>query len=72
MTVVTVFSGVVAVCKISSLSTRPSRERVQSQGGIPAGGDCRKTIQPEPLDAAPRITLDSGGVATPFLLPNGE
>jgi len=47
-------------------------ERAQSQGGIPAGGDCRKAIQPEPLDTALRTTLAGGGKATPFLLPNGE
>lgn len=44
----------------------------KSRGGILAGGDCHKAIQPEPLDAAPRTTLASGGMATPFLLPNGE
>lgn len=39
----------------------------QSQGGIHAGGDCRKAIQPEPLDAAPRTTLAARGRASPFL-----
>lgn len=72
VTVVTVFLRVVAIPKIPSLSTRPTRSGRKVKGGIPAGGDCRKAIQPEPLDAAPRTTLAGGGKATPFLLPNGE
>jgi hypothetical protein len=72
VTVVTVFSVARSVSKSSSPSTRPSRERRKSQWGIPAGGDCRKTIQPEPIDFCSRKTLDSGGMAAPFLLPNGE
>ena len=72
VTVVTVFSVVMSVSKTSSPSSRPTRERRKCQWGIPAGGDCRKAIQPEPIDVFSRITLDSGGMATPFLLPNGE
>ena len=72
VTVVTVFSIAVVVSKTSSPPTRPSRERRKSQWGILAGGDCRKTIQPEPIDFSSRMTLGSGGVAAPFLLPNGE
>lgn len=72
VTVVSIFSGEVAVSKIPSPSSRPTRERAQSQGGIPAGGDCRSQYKPELLDAAPRITLVNGGMAALFLLPNGR
>jgi len=61
-----------AMYKTSSLSSRPTRERRKSQWGIPAGGDCRKTIQPEPIDFFSRKTLAERGRAAPFLLPNGE
>ena len=33
------------------------RERRKGQGGIPAGGDFRKEIQPEPLELFSRKTL---------------
>jgi hypothetical protein len=72
VTVVTVFSVAVVVSKTSSPSSRPTRERRKSQWGRLAGGDFREEIQPEPIDFCSRITLDSGGMATPFLLPNGE
>jgi hypothetical protein len=72
VTVVSMFLTVGAVLKTPSPSSRPSRERRKCQWGIPAGGDCRKTIQPEPIDFCSRITLDSRGMAAPFLLPNGE
>ena len=72
VTVVTVFSVVMLVSKSSSPSSRPTRERRKSQWGIPAGGDLRQQIQPEPIDFSSRITLGNGGMAAPFLLPNGE
>ena len=72
VTVVTVFAVARSVSKSSSPSTRPSREQRKSQWGIPVGGDCRKTIQPGPIDFCSRKTLDSGGMAAPFILPNGE
>ena len=46
----------------------------ESQGGIPAGGDCRKAIQPEPLDFRPtENTCRVGGKAAGLSsLPHGE
>jgi len=38
--------------------------------GHTCGWRLPQAIQPEPLDAAPRTTLDSGGMAVTFLLPN--
>ena len=72
MTVVSIFLGAVAVYKIPSLSSRPTRERIKSQWGILAGGDLRQQIQPVPIDFFSRKTLASRGKATLFLLPNGE
>lgn len=62
----------VAVFKTPSPSSRPTWERRKSQWGIPAGGDLRQQIQPEPVGFCSRTTLASGGMAVPFLLPNGE
>jgi len=57
VTIVSIFLGAVAVYKIPSPSSRPSRERRESQWGIPAGGDLRQQIQPEPIDLFSRKTL---------------
>ena len=38
---------------IVTIVTTVTGSRGKSQGGIPAGGDCRKAIQPEPLDIWP-------------------
>ena len=54
VTAVTAFLRAGAVSKTSSRSSRLSRgSGVKCQGGIPVGGDCRKAIQPEPLDIWP-------------------
>ena len=74
VTAVTAFLRAGAVSKTSSRSSRLSRgSGVKCQGGIPTGGDCRKAIQPEPLDIWP--TEDTCRVVErlqPFHLPNGE
>ena len=63
-----------AVCKTSSRSSRLSRGAgPKVKGAIPGGGDCRKAIQPEPLDFWP--TEDTGRVGERLCLstlPNGE
>ena len=74
VTAVTAFRSAEAVCKTSSRSSRLSRGAgAKVKGGIPAGGDCRKSIQPVPLDFRPtentcraveRLCLSH--------LPNGE
>ena len=68
VTAVTAFLRAGAVSKTSSRSSRLSRgSGVKCQGGIPAGGDCRKAIQPEPLDFWPtEDTGRVGGKAVPF------
>ena len=54
VTAVTAFRSAEAVCKTSSRSSRLSRGAgAKVKGGIPAGGDCRKSIQPVPLDFRP-------------------
>ena len=59
VTAVTAFRSAEAVCKTSSRSSRLSRGAgAKVKGGIPAGGDCRKSIQPPyPLTFGPRKTL---------------
>jgi len=47
-------------------------ERIQSQGVVSEGGDCRKAIQPAPLGLIPQPTLVNREKTPPFLLPNGE
>ena len=68
VTVVTMIWGVGAVLKRPSPSSQPSQgARQEVKGGIPAGGDCRKAIQPEPLDFWPtEDTGRVGGKAVPF------
>ena len=67
VTAVTAFRSVEAVCKTSSRSSRLSREAGRKSRGIPAGGDCRKSIQPVPLDFRPtENTLPGGGKALAF------
>ena len=68
VTAVTAFRSAEAVCKTSSRSSRLSRGAgAKVKGGIPAGGDCRKAIQPEPLDFWPtEDTGRVGGKAVPF------
>lgn len=46
---------------IVTIVTTVTGSRGKSQGGIPAGGDCRKAIQPEPLDFRPTETLAGWG-----------
>ena len=74
VTAVTAFLRAGAVSKTSSRSSRLSRgSGVKCQGGIPAGGDCRKAIQPVPLDFCP--TENTGRVGERLCLsplPNGE
>ena len=54
VTAVTAFLRVAAVSETSSRSSRLSRGAgAKVKGGIPAGGDCRKAIQPVPLDFRP-------------------
>ena len=55
-----------------TIVTTDTVERRKSQWGIPAGGDLRQKIQPEPIDFFSRKTLADIGKAAPFLLPNGE
>ena len=75
VTAVTAFRSAEAVCKTSSRSSRLSRGAgAKVKGGIPAGGDCRKSIQPVPLDFRPtENTCRAGGKAAGLSpLPNGE
>ena len=61
------------VQNIVTVVTAVTGSGVKCQGGIPVGGDCRKAIQPEPLDIwAHGGHLPGGGKAVPFHLPNGE
>ena len=68
VTAVTAFRSAEAVCKTSSRSSRLSRGAgAKVKGGIPAGGDCRKSIQPVPLDFWPaENTCRVVGKAVPF------
>ena len=68
VTVVTMIWGVGAVLKRPSPSSQPSQgARQEVKGGIPAGGDCRKAIQPVPLDFWPaENTCRVVGKAVPF------
>lgn len=46
-----------AIKNTVTIDTDRHRERRKGQGGIPAGGDFRKEIQPEPLELFSRKTL---------------
>ena len=75
VTAVTAFRSAEAVCKTSSRSSRLSRGAgAKVKGGIPAGGDCRKSIQPVPLDFRPTENTHRAGEKAAGLspLPNGE
>ena len=75
VTAVTAFLRVAAVSETSSRSSRLSRGAgAKVKGGIPAGGDCRKSIQPVPLDFRPTENTCRVGGKTSGLssLPHGE
>ena len=46
-----------SIKNIDTIDTDRHRERRKGQGGIPAGGDFHKEIQPEPLELFSRKTL---------------
>ena len=68
-----VFGSRCGIKNTVTIDTDRHRERREGQGGMPAGGDFRKEIQPEPLELFSRKTLARGGERDRFpLLPNGE
>ena len=52
-----VFGSGCGIQNTVTIDTDRHRERRKGQGGIPAGGDFRKEIQPEPLELYSRKTL---------------
>ena len=51
------FGSGCGIQNIDTIDTDRHRERRTGQGGIPAGGDRHKGIQPEPLELLSRKTL---------------